>query len=692
MAPPARETAGTTIRLIVHYVRHHAGDDGVTRLLELAGETRPLADLEDERHWSTYEQKIALMEAAAVVLDDPDVTLHIGEAALDEQVGSGIRLLLRHLGSPRVVLANVAKACPKFSTVATMTAEDLGRDHAVVTYHLDDDKVPHRLDCLLNIGFMRTIGPIFGMPPLAIEHPTCQVEGAPECRYVVEWENPRGRRKQAVAEGRALRHQVAELEAQLALLQSTTADLVSPDDIDLVLARIVSRAGTSVSATRYLLALYDDVAVNATAHADGIAEDEIEAATAAVLAAPLGVDSGRIVIEVASSRRAYGRLAAFYDQHQFFPAEEGMLATYARSAAVALDAATALDELRRRNAATDALLQLARSLAVPATSRRIARTVASAMTEILEVPATAVMLWDESRAALRVVGRSGWPAETATFVDAFELPVDDYRNLGRLLEIDGARVIEPSAESANPIVRNLRVLGFPQLAVAPIRSHHGESYGLAIAAVESRKPRRIEAVVERLVAISDQTATAVQNAELLEQIRHQAVHDNLTGLANRALFDDDLDKTLARAHRDGHAVTVLFIDLDDFKTVNDRFGHGAGDHVLRTVAARLVDAGRKGDSVARLGGDEFTMLLPGASRATAEHVAARVREAIRVPIVLGEELLTINASVGIASTPDDGESADALLRTADRSMYRRKRTERIPTAVAAAPRAPAAAR
>ena len=125
---------------------------------------------------------------------------------------------------------------------------------------------------------------------------------------------------------------------------------------------------------------------------------------------------------------------------------------------------------------------------------------------------------------------------------------------------------------------------------------------------------RADAVIERLIAIGDQAATAIQNAQLLEQIRHQAVHDNLTGLANRALFDEELDKTLARARRDGTPVTVLFVDLDDFKSINDRFGHGAGDHVLRTVGARLVAAGREGDWVARLGGDEFTMLLPGSGR------------------------------------------------------------------------------
>jgi diguanylate cyclase (GGDEF)-like protein len=691
MAPEAgaRETAGTTICLIVRYVRHHAGDEGVARLLTLAGDDRPLDVLENEQQWSTYEQKIALLEAAAVVLDDPDVGCHIGETALDHSVGPGIRILLRRLGSPRVVLANVAKAGAKFSTVTTMRAEHVGRDFAVIRYRLHDHKRPHPADCQLNVGFMRTIGPLFGLPPLTIEHPECQVLGAPECEYVVHWSNPRRRRARRA--DRARSDQLDALQAQLALLQSATADLVSSDDVDEVLERIVTSAARSVAAPAYLLALYDTVEVTGRVHADGIDAPDLDRVARETLDGPLGITGGRLVIEVASSRRKYGRLAAFHDADPFFAMEEELLGAYARSAAAALDAATALDQARRRGAATAALLRLARSLAEPASPRRIARLVAGAMTEILDVPATAVLLWNDDHTALRVAGRAGWPADATRFVDAFELPAESFRNLPALLESDGARIVRLDAPSASPIVAELGRLRVPMLAVAPVRAHQGELYGLAIAAVTEDHEHRVDTVTERLVAIGDQAATAVQNARLLEQIRHQAVHDGLTGLANRALFDEELEKTLARARRDGSSVTVLFVDLDDFKSVNDRFGHGAGDHVLRTVAARLVESARQGDSVARLGGDEFVMLLPGSGHDDDGHVAERVRGAINRPIALGDEQLRIAASVGAACFPDDGPTAEKLMRSADRSMYRIKHAARLPAEVApaAAPPRPA---
>ena len=675
MAQEARETAGTTICLIVRYVRHHAGDDGVTRLLEFAGETRPLADLEDEHRWSTYEQKISLFDAACRVLDDPDAVLHIGEAALDHQVGPGIRILVRTLGSPRMVLANVAKACPKFSTVATMTAEELERDRAVITYRLHDGKVPHRGDCQLNIGLISTIGPVFGIPPLHIEHPECQVDGAPECRYVVSWSRRRSHRRRA--EVRALDDQVNALTAQINLLQSTTEDLVSSDDVDVVLARIVTRAGRAVSAPSYLLALYPHDAITASVHADGIAAAELDAVTAEVLAAPLGIDDHRIVIEVASSRHTYGRLAAFYAGHQFFEHEAELLRAYARSAAAALDAATALESARRRGAVTEALLGLARSLAEPANPQRIARIVASAMPAILGVEAAAVLLWDSETETLRVAGRSGWSPDVRELVGGFELHTEESLGVRQFLDAPTPRILRLHGPDLGPVATRLTALNVPALAIAPIHAHKGELFGVAIAPVAETNDARVTAIVERLAAIADQAATAVQNATLIEQMRHQAAHDALTGLANRALSEDELEKAIARAIRDRAPLSLLFVDLDDFKSVNDRFGHGAGDHVLKTIANRLVAAGRTGDSIARRGGDEFTMMLPGAGPVDAAAIAERLRVVISQPIVLGEELLHVHASVGVATTPTDGETCEALVRAADAAMYRAKEATRV---------------
>ncbi len=168
---------------------------------------------------------------------------------------------------------------------------------------------------------------------------------------------------------------------------------------------------------------------------------------------------------------------------------------------------------------------------------------------------------------------------------------------------------------------------------------------------------------------------------LEEQLRHQALHDPLTGLPNRALLLDRLTHALERADRRGRCVGVLFLDLDDFKVVNDSLGHEAGDRMLVGAAERLATCLRPGDTLARLGGDEYVALLEDVrGREEATGVAERMAEALREPFSLGaheEEEVFVSASIGVAlgNAGEDlhGGSSDDLLRRADMAMYEAKR-------------------
>jgi diguanylate cyclase (GGDEF)-like protein len=186
-----------------------------------------------------------------------------------------------------------------------------------------------------------------------------------------------------------------------------------------------------------------------------------------------------------------------------------------------------------------------------------------------------------------------------------------------------------------------------------------------------------------LLFVVRQVVTLLENQDLTTHLREtvaalrqregdlqfQAFHDPLTALANRALFRDRLDHALSA--RKPKPVSVLFIDLDDFKLVNDTMGHDAGDHLLVLVAERLRACMRSGDTVARLGGDEFAILLEGEGAMTdGESVAGRILAALDVPFVVAEKHLRMTASVGLASGRYD--SAEEVLKDADLAMYAAK--------------------
>ena len=162
-----------------------------------------------------------------------------------------------------------------------------------------------------------------------------------------------------------------------------------------------------------------------------------------------------------------------------------------------------------------------------------------------------------------------------------------------------------------------------------------------------------------------------------EQIEYQAYHDVLTGLPNRLLFRDRIGVALAHSRRVARAAAVMFLDLDQFKLVNDTLGHTVGDGLLQAIAQRLVECVRGEDTVARMGGDEFTILLTELTdRRAASLVAQKVLDAVRRPIEVDGHELFVTTSIGIAIFPEDGTDAETLLKNADRAMYRAKEVGR----------------
>jgi diguanylate cyclase (GGDEF)-like protein/PAS domain S-box-containing protein len=224
-----------------------------------------------------------------------------------------------------------------------------------------------------------------------------------------------------------------------------------------------------------------------------------------------------------------------------------------------------------------------------------------------------------------------------------------------------ARLLGGQADSAETEQQYVLVDGTARWllhGVAAVRGADGISAWYAVSAQDITERRRAEQELRELTAV----------------LTERAVRDPLTGLANRALLEERLRSALSRDARSGESTGALFLDLDGFKSVNDRHGHAVGDTVLRTVAERLVGGVRPSDTVARLGGDEFVVLVEAASEAGLRVLIERLRVEVARPITVGHLTLTVGVSIGMALSEAGEADPHTLLAQADARMYDAKRS------------------
>ena len=214
--------------------------------------------------------------------------------------------------------------------------------------------------------------------------------------------------------------------------------------------------------------------------------------------------------------------------------------------------------------------------------------------------------------------------------------------------------------------------GFQSCWIVPVLSP--EELVLALLVVLFRDARSpLPEDREHLETASRMAAIAIESRRLTDKLSHQAQHDALTGLPNRALLEDRLQQAIVRANRYGSKVALLVVDLDGFKAINDTLGHHAGDQVLMEIARRLRAVSRQTDTVGRTGGDEFLLILTElANTAGSIRIAQACLDAVKSPILLAGVEYSLSASVGLSHYPDDATGAEALRQAADSAMYQAK--------------------
>jgi diguanylate cyclase (GGDEF)-like protein len=677
-AVEARETSGATTGGLLRYVRGEGGDAAVAQVLERAGVPYTADELDDQSRWWSYDTRIRLFAAATEVLGDPDTMFKVGSAALHSGLAHSLVILIRAMGSPRQVFRQLPRAVAKFSTTSTMEVLDAGATSATIRYTLHPEYTHSRLDCIYAQGLLSTVPVIFGLDPARIEHDECESDGHPACTYRLTWDR-RSRLTRRRRDRRAVEPELQALRGQLRILQSAATDLVASGDVDTALHRIVARAAETVLAPAYLLAVNAPGGGPPLVHSAGLPEDEVPALAATLLAGG-DLGPGAVVVDVASFRRTHGRLAALYPPGDGAMGDErSMLAAYANHAAGALDLLIALEQARQEADRAGALLGVAHELAAATDAPAIARVVAEALPRVVGCNRSSILLWDPGAGVLRTSAASGMTDRQRAVMQSASLRPEDTPELIGMLTDPAPLVLNDTTSS--PVLQNLlQAIGSADVVAVPLLA--GSTFlGVATAGwVAGEAPTSLEGdVLSRLRGLGDQASTALQKARLLETVRHQATHDALTGLPNRVLFLDRLEKALAAVGPGTH-VGLLFCDLDRFKEVNDTLGHAAGDELLRQVAARLRAAVRPGDTVGRLSGDEFAIILPGlVGPGDAQNLADRVGKCFTEPFRLEGRDVAVGTSVGVALHDDDSyATAEQLLREADAAMYRDKQRGRGP--------------
>jgi diguanylate cyclase (GGDEF)-like protein len=650
-------------------VHQAGGDSSVSEVLAHAGEPRSAADLRRPDGWSSYEQGLALFRAAAQVLSDPDVGRKAGIEVFRQYAGTEVLALLRSIGSPAEMLRAYPAISAKQSTITRAEVVDVEETHGLISV-VTPGHTRDSLFCGYTMGALSQFPVLFGMEPADVEEIECQTRGDPRCLIRVGWDPTSSVEASLEREVVVLREQALVLTKRFESLESVAKELASTRDVNSMLETITRRAGVAVRAPRYLLVAQLPGDIAPRIHHVGFATDEAEVAAHEVLRSDsLTSDPSRLVVDIESTRGSFGRLAAFFPEHyHFLPQERSLLMAYAGHAAAALETAAALDESRDRNTTLSALLALGKALSERATRTEVAERLADAIPVIAGQDEAHVLLWDPGDALLARVASTA--PDLPDHAEAGPAAVRNSAVESRLLGM-----VTPALVSAtsDPILSSiLTITGLASGIVVPITARD-TLFGALVVGSAGHELRPDGALWERLSGAASLAATALDGVALLEEVRHQALHDPVTDLANSRLFEDRVTQSLSISRRSGSSLALLFVDLDRFKFVNDNHGHKVGDELLRAVAQRLLVSIRDEDTVARIGGDEFGILLQRvAHTGDAELVAGEIVTALSKPFAIRDLTLCIGASVGVTLFPDRGDTYDSVISRADSAMYQAK--------------------
>jgi diguanylate cyclase (GGDEF)-like protein len=648
VADEQQEVAGAYLTATMAYVARACGDAGVAEVLARAGEDPARLPTEDE--WLSVRRMVKVAEAAAAVTGNPDVVRLVGEELFAHHVATGIDQQIRSLGNPVRALRTVVAHGSRMAGAWTLEVTHVG-DRLVGIESTSTQDQAHVFFCGIAVGYYAEIPGIFGQRGTVV-HPTCLARGDRSCSYEVRWTEADEHR-----DGPSF-DPVAHFEK----LQAVGVQLAAAEGPSEVVRAAVELASRVTDGRRFLLrAEVGERRAAVVAHHGFGTDLEAEAALDRIERGQIEAADGEATIclvPLATPRAEYGWLASFHPPRSTIDRLlRRPLASFAKHVASALESAIALDAARRDRDTAHALVDFAHRLASVTSAPQVAALIASTLPAATGCASARVWLLEsDGPAALTLAGpRAGGEEPPGSLANENAVLVT--RSLASRIVDDAQMAALRAGAGARrdttvvPLLARGRVLG-------------------CVAAEWEPPGNPTPDALDRLEAMVDQAALALDVAWLLDSLNHQALHDPLSGLANRALLARRAEEAMGSALASGGEVGILFVDLDRFKVVNDELGHAAGDEVICQVARRLQGVAGAADTVARLGGDEFVVLL--ATCRGEDHALAtgeQVRAAMQAPFTAAGQQLSVSATVGVLSADPGQQAWHGLLDRADAAMY-----------------------
>jgi diguanylate cyclase (GGDEF)-like protein len=651
--------SGVFLTSLFDYLERAGGPGLVADVVSRAGCADSVEELR-ARKWGGLADLLAVIDAAFALTGESELGRRTGEEMFRSSLSNpAIRSYFISQGDPAAALVAVLEHSVKLGTGRSYRVVSSDESGSVIEGLYDEDTAGHPFFCGIALGYWPAVAALFGAVGTST-HPSCQCRGDDVCTFVIRWD--RG------AAGSAAEVEAANADLSWRLrsfeeMQAVSEQLARAADLEALAERILDGLETVANAPQLLVVLEPGSRRAPIIRTRRLAPDtaasmveDIRAgrATTVVAAAPLG---------------GFGLVAALApDAQHRSETTARLLEAFARHATARIEAVMAREAAEQSGQTADALLQLARELAEATTTEEVSDRLVRSIPGLVGADHSCVLRWDPKANALvpeAYLGPEGVP------------PFDDFnfdRVPGLTEVVNSPAPMLIDRDRCDPYVAASMEAWNEQINILAPVTDDGVLYGLVSAGFEEAVTVDRAAAFARLKGAADLAVTAYAKARLLEEIRHQALHDSLTGLPNRALLESRVSASISAARRSHQGMALLFLDLDRFKNVNDSMGHDFGDSLINGAALRIQKCLSADDFLARMGGDEFVIVLDNVTSAVeVEAVADRVLAQLRMPLEIDGHSLYISASIGVGVYPEDGTDYGQLLQTADSSMYAAKR-------------------